>query len=58
MTEETKKEIIKAFAYDYTPEEVAEMEGMTVEEATAFREENMAAIAEKAEELSEAGWLG
>lgn len=57
MTEETKCEIVKAFAYGYTPEEVAEMEGMTVKEATDFREENMTAIMEKEADLQEAGWM-
>ena len=43
-------EIIKAMAYGFTDEQVAEECEMTVEEAAAFRKEHSAEIAKKAGE--------
>lgn len=57
MTEQTKLEIIKAFAYGYTSEEVAEVQGMSLDEAKAFEKENENAILEKMLELKEAGYI-
>ncbi|MCD7918662.1 MAG: hypothetical protein LUG45_01005 [Clostridiales bacterium] len=56
MTEETKCEIIKAFAYGYTVEEVAELEEMPLEDAIVFEKANANEIEEKKAELREAGW--
>lgn len=43
-------EIIKAMAYGFTDEQIAEECEMTVEEAAAFRKEHSAEIAKKAGE--------
>lgn len=56
MTDETKSEIIKAFAYGFTPEEVAQSEGMTLEDAKAFKIANVSAITERENLLKEEGW--
>lgn len=53
MTYEEKNEIIKAMAYGFTDEQVAEECEMTAEEAAAFRREHSAEIAEKAGESHE-----
>lgn len=58
MTSQTKLEIIKAFAYGKTAEEIAEVRGITLEEANAFQRENEKAIATKRAELKEAGYIG
>lgn len=58
MTAQEKKEIIKAFAYGKTSAEVAEVTGMTLDEADAFQKENEKAIADKRAELKEAGYIG
>lgn len=58
MTVQEKKEIIKAFAYGKTGAEVAEVTGMTLDEANAFQRENEKAIAVKRAELKEAGYIG
>lgn len=57
MTTETKREIIKAFAYGLTAEAVADMEGLTLDEAVAFAKANANEIDAKAAELTEAGWM-
>lgn len=57
MNEETKCEIIKAFAYGYTPAQVAEVEGLSEAEAAAFQAENSAAIEERKALLQECGWM-
>lgn len=57
MTTQTKLEIIKAFAYGKTAEEVAAVTGMTLDEATTFKSENMKAIDKKRAELKEAGFI-
>lgn len=58
MTEQTKLEIIKAFAYGKTGAEVAEVREISLEEANAFQRENEKAIAAKRAELKEAGYFG
>ncbi|MCD8368330.1 MAG: hypothetical protein LUC48_09975 [Clostridiales bacterium] len=57
MSDETVLELIKALAYGYTAAEVAEVEGLTAEEAEAFAEAHAEDVAAKAAELAEAGWL-
>ena len=58
MTEQMKLEIIKAFAYGKSAEEVAEVQGMSLTDAKAFEKENEDAIFEKMVELKEAGYIG
>lgn len=54
---ETEREIIKSFAYGYTPEQVAENYGVTVEDARNMQQ-NFSAAIEQEEKLSErTGWL-
>ena len=57
FTDETKQELIKSFAYDYTAEQIAELEEITVEEANQFAIENAKAIEAKKAALKEGGWL-
>jgi len=57
MTEQTKFEIIKAFAYGKTAKEVSEVTGMSLDEAKDFERENEDAILEKMMELKEAGYI-
>lgn len=57
FTDETKQELIKSFAYDYTAEQIAELEEITVEEANQFAIENAEAIEAKKAALKEGGWL-
>ncbi|MCD7856592.1 MAG: hypothetical protein LUG55_02100 [Clostridiales bacterium] len=57
MTTETKRELIKAFAYGLTAEKVADVEGLTLEEAVAFEKANANEIQERQAELKEAGWM-
>lgn len=57
MTEQTKLEIIKAFAYGISAEQVAEVQGMTLDEAKAFEKDNEDVILEKMLELKEAGYI-
>lgn len=56
MTEQTKLELIKSFAYGATPESLNEVGRLTIQEAEAFRKENAAEIEEKKKELEEGGW--
>lgn len=58
MTEQRKLEIIKDFAYGKTGAEVAEVTGMSLDEANAFQHEHEEAIAKKRAELREAGYFG
>lgn len=57
FTDETKSEIIKSFAYGYSVEKIAENEEITVEEATAFQEDNKDAIEDMKKYLKEEGWI-
>ena len=54
---ETEREIIKSFAYGYTPEQVAENYGVTVEDARNMQQNFSAAIEEKKNYLKEQGWM-
>lgn len=54
---ETEREIIKSFAYGYTPEQVAENYGVTVEDARNMQQNFSAAIEEKKKYLKEQGWM-
>lgn len=53
MNKEEINEIVKAMAYGFTDEEVAEECEMTVDEAAAFRKEHADDIAKKAGESYE-----
>ena len=57
MTEQMMMEIIKAFVYGKTPDEVVDVTGVSVAEAEKFKAENEVAIAKKLEELKEAGYI-
>lgn len=46
MSEQQKREICKAFAYDVDISTIAELGGMTVEEAERFKSDNADIIAE------------
>lgn len=52
---ETEREIIKSFAYGYTPEQVAENYGVTVEDAENMEKNFADAIEEKKAYLKENG---
>ena len=54
MTEQTKSELIKAFAYGATPESLNEV--LTIQEAETFQKEHAAEIEAKKKELEEGGW--
>ena len=54
---ETEREIIKSFAYGYTPEQVAENYGVTVEDARNMQQNFSAAIEQKKSYLKENGWF-
>lgn len=56
MTEQTKLELIKSFAYGATPESLNEVGRLTIQEAEAFQKENAAEIEAKKKELEEGGW--
>ncbi|WP_371296868.1 hypothetical protein [Ruminococcus sp.] len=56
MTEQTKLELIKSFAYGATPQSLNEVGRLTIQEAEAFQKENAAEIEEKKKELTEGGW--
>ena len=58
MAEQMKIEVIKAFAYGMTADEVADVTGMSLVDAEKFKAENESAIAKRHEELEEAGYLG
>lgn len=56
MTEQTKLEIIKVFAYGKSAEDVSEVTAMSLDEAKVFEKENEDAILEKMLELKEVGY--
>ena len=56
MSNETIKEIVKSFAYGYTPEKVAEVYEITEAEATELQKKYAEAIEEKEKYLKEQGW--
>ena len=57
MTEQVKKEIIKAYAYGKTLREVSEAMGISLEDAKRLQEENAEAIEERKSQLESGGWL-
>ena len=57
MTEQVKKEIIKAYAYGKTPQEAAAALGISLEDAKRLQEENAEAIKERKSQLESGGWL-
>ena len=57
MTEQMKMEIIKAFVYGKTADEVADVTGVSVTEAEKFKAENEDVIVKKLGELKEAGYI-
>ena len=57
MTEQVKKEIIKAYAYGKTPLEAAAAMGISLEDAKRLQEENAEAIEERKSQLESGGWL-
>lgn len=56
MTEQTKSELIKAFAYGATLESLNEVGRLTIQEAETFQKEHAAEIEAKKKELEEGGW--
>lgn len=56
MTEQTKLELIKSFAYGATPESLNEVGRLTIPEAETFQKEHAAEIKAKKKELEEGGW--
>lgn len=56
MTEQTIKEIIKAFAYGRTAEEISDNEGTSLVTMEKFQKDHAAEIKQKRKELKEGGW--
>lgn len=54
---ETDREVIKSFAYGYTPEQVAENYGIAVEDARNLQESFKNEIEERKKYLKEQGWM-
>ncbi len=54
---ETDMEMIKSFAYGYTPEQVAESYGISVEDARNMQKNNAKEIEERKEELAKGGYM-
>ena len=57
MSNETKTELVKAFAYGMSTKEVADIEDMDESDAQTFASENASAIAERKAALTEQGWM-
>lgn len=57
ITEQYKREIIKAFAYGKTAEQVAEATDLSVDEAEQLRKDNISQIEKKRAELIEEGFM-
>lgn len=57
MTDQTKLELIKSFAYGATVESLAEDEGMDIEELGKFFEENIDEIEARKTDLVEEEWV-
>ena len=58
MTEQVKKEIIKAYAYGKTPQEAAAAMGISLEDAQkGSRRKNAEEIEERKSQLESGGWL-
>lgn len=56
MTEQTKLELIKSFAYGATPESLNAVGRLTIQEAEEFQNEHADKIEEKKKELTDGGW--
>ena len=56
MTEQTKLELIKSFAYGATAEDITAVGRMELEDTKKFLEENKEEIEKKKAELKEGGW--
>ena len=54
---ETDMEMIKSFAYGYTPEQVAESYGISVEDARAMQKSHAKEIEERKAELNKGGYM-
>ncbi len=57
MNDQQLQEIIKAFAYGKTTEEVAAAEGISEKEATAILTGNIVKIKQRQQELKEGGYI-
>ena len=57
MSNETKVELVKAFAYGMSAKEVADVEDMDESDVQSFASENASAIAERKAALKEQGWM-
>lgn len=57
MTNQQKFEVIKAFAYGETPEQIAAAEGISTAEAQQVQQACAGDIAEERETLRKAGYL-
>lgn len=57
MTEQTKREIVKSFAYGMDAKEVSTAYGISFEESGKFAEEHSAEITEKKHQLNREGWM-
>lgn len=57
MTNQKINEVIKAFAYGETPEQIAEAEGISANAAEQIQQEHADDIAEEKTMLQEAGYL-
>ena len=57
MTNQQKFEVIKAFAYGETPEQIAVAEGISPAEAQQMQQTCVGDIAEEREMLRKAGYL-
>ena len=56
MTEQTKLELIKSFAYGATPESLNSVGRLTIPEAEEFQKTYAEEIEKKKKELEEGGW--
>lgn len=54
---EIDMEMIKSFAYGYTPEQVAENYGISVEDARNMQKNNAKEIEERKAELNKGGYM-
>lgn len=54
---ETDMEMIKSFAYGYTPEQVADNYGISVEDARNIQKNNAKEIEERKAELTKGGYM-
>lgn len=58
MSEQQKFEVIKALAYGEAPEQIAEAEGLTVEDIQSVAAECVEKIEQRRAALKEAGYIG